>query len=235
LELVLPAVQSAFSEVLTTDFRESRMEQCFMNRPASTFRYIYIVGLLSGATLALAAGLQQPHPTMAKVVPASVQQTMDLLIDPASDKLWASVGTEVTAHGTRDRAPQTDVEWLKVSGYAQSLVDGAKRLQTPRLPVGANAHSRLADADTPGTRTAAQIRADIDADPARFQAAASRLEAAANDALTAAHAHNAAGVLTAGAALDAACEACHAAYWYPRTSPQHLPSPEEFAAKALRP
>ncbi len=206
-----------------------------MKRPASTFRHIYIAGLLSFATLALAAGFQKSHAAKQTIVPASVQQTMDLLIDPASDKLWASVGTDVTVHGTHERAPRTEAEWLKVAGYAQSMVDGAKRLQTPGVPVGANAHSRLADADTPGTRTAAQIRADIGADPARFRDAAIRLEQAANDALTAAHAHNAAGVLSAGAALDAACEACHAAYWYPRTPPQHLPSPDEFAAKALRP
>jgi cytochrome c556 len=206
-----------------------------MKLPASAIRYVYVVGLLSVAALALAAGLQKPQTTNQKIVPASVQQTMDLLIDPASDKLWASVGTDVTVHGTHERAPHTDAEWLKVAGYAQSIVDGAKRLQTPGIPVGANAHSRLADADTPGTRTAEQIRADIDADPERFKAAAIRLEEAGSNALTAAHTHNPAGVLSAGAALDAACEACHAAYWYPRTTPQHLPSPDEFAAKALRP
>jgi hypothetical protein len=119
--------------------------------------------------------------------------------------------------------------------YAQSLVAGAKHLQEPGLPVGANAHSRLADADTPGTRTAVQIRADIDANPTRFRAAAIRLEKASDRALAAASARDVPGLLNAGEALDAACEACHAAYWYPRTPPLRLPSPEEFAAKAARP
>jgi hypothetical protein len=159
---------------------------------------------------------------------------MDLLIDPAADALWASVGTEETIHGSHIREPRNSAEWLKVVGYAQSLVAGAKRLQTPGLPVGANAHSRLADADTPGTRTAEQIRADIDADPARFRAAAIRLEEASNQALIATRNHDASGVLAAGGALDAACESCHNSYWYPRTPPLRLPSPQEFAAKTNR-
>lgn len=200
----------------------------------STLRTLWIAGLLCGGTLALASIAQNSKNAPAKPVPASIQQTMDLLIDPAADSLWESVGTEETAHGTREKQPRTEAEWKKVAEHAQALVLGAKRLQTPGLPVGANAHSKLADADTPGTRTAAQIRADIDANPAKFRAAAIRLEEAANHALTASRTHNAAGILTAGAELDAACEACHAAYWYPRTPPQHLPSSSEFAAQSKR-
>ncbi|MEZ2348441.1 hypothetical protein [Terriglobus sp. RCC_193] len=198
----------------------------------STLRYLSVGSLLCGATLALAGIAQNSKSTPAKLVPTSIQQTMDLLIDPAADSLWESVGTEETAHGTREKQPRTAAEWQKVAGHAQSLVSGAKRLQTPGLPVGANAHSKLADADTPGTRTAAQIREDIDADPAKFRAAAVRLEEAANHALTASRTHNTAEILTAGAELDTACEACHAAYWYPRTPPRHLPSPAEFATQS---
>jgi hypothetical protein len=36
--------------------------------------------------------------------PASIQQTMLTKIDPASDALWASVGTVETARGTTHRA-----------------------------------------------------------------------------------------------------------------------------------
>jgi cytochrome c556 len=78
-----------------------------------------------------------------------------------------------------------------------------------------------------------QIRADIDADPVKFKAAAIRLEEASNAALIAARNRDAQGVLTAGAALDAACEACHAAYWYPRTKPLRLPSTSEFEKNAI--
>jgi hypothetical protein len=205
-----------------------------MTRVSPTFRYVCVGLVLSGSALALGAGVQVARASNQGTAPSSVQQTMDLLIDPASDALWASAGTEETVHGSHLRAPSTAAQWLKVAGYAQSLVSGAKRLQTPDLPVGANAHSRLADANTPGTRTALQIRADIDADPARFRAAAVRLEEASNHALMAARKHDVPGLLDAGTALDAACEACHAAFWYPRTLPLRLPSPQEFAAKTNR-
>lgn len=206
-----------------------------MMRMAPGFRYVCVGLVLSGSALALGAGLQVARASDHRTSPSSVQQTMDLLIDPASDALWASAGTEETVHGSHLRAPSTAAQWLKVTGYAQSLVSGAKHLQTPGLPVGANGHGRLADANTPGIRTALQIRADIDADPARFRAAAIRLEEASNQALTATRKHDVHGLLDAGAALDAACEACHAAYWYPRTPPLRLPSPAEFAAKINRP
>jgi hypothetical protein len=206
-----------------------------MTRVPPAFRYVYLGLFLSGTALALGAGLQVARTSGHGSAPSSVQEAMDQLIDPAADALWASVGTEETVHGSHLHVPRTDAQWLKVAGYAQLLVDGAKRLQAPGLPVGANAHSRLADANTPGIRTAIQIRADIDADPARFRAAAIRLEDASVQALTAARSHNVSGLLDAGAALDAACESCHAAYWYPRTPPLRLPSPEEFATKANRP
>ncbi|SEB53389.1 cytochrome c [Terriglobus roseus] len=189
---------------------------------------------LSCTVLVFAAGPQDGPQPGHRNDPVSVQQTMDLLIDPAADALWASVGTSVSSRGTRVHEPRNAAEWAKVARYAQLLVSGAKRLQAPGLPVGSNAHSRLADADTPGTRTAAQIRADIDADPERFRAAAIRLEEVSNDAWKAARKHDVAGILDAGGALDAACEACHAAYWYPRTAPQVLPSAKEFAAKVNR-
>lgn len=206
-----------------------------MKFPLSTLPSLAIGALLCGTTIALISNAQTAKKNPEQPQPTSIQQTMDLLIDPAADSLWDSVGTEETTHGTHEKQPHTPAEWQTVAEHAQAIIAGAKRLQTPGLPVGANAHSKLADADTPGTRTAAQIRADIDANPAKFRAAAIRLEAAANHALTASRTHNPAGVLAAGAELDAACEACHAAYWYPRTPPQHLPSTSAFAAGANRP
>jgi hypothetical protein len=160
-------------------------------------------------------------------------ETMANKIDPASDALGFG------RHG-RDRAWQpsararTAAQWQAVVGHAQVLVEGARHLQRPGIPVGADAHSRLADADTPGTRTAADIRADIDAAPARFRTAAHRLELASAQALAAARRHDPQGLITAGAAIDAACEACHAAYWYPRTPSSPSP-PEDFGAQAFHP
>ncbi len=61
---------------------------------------------------------------------------MLLMIDPSADALWESVGTEVTAKGTRVKAPKTDAEWLKVAAYADTLAAGAKRVQQPGFTSG---------------------------------------------------------------------------------------------------
>ncbi|SDE99280.1 cytochrome c [Terriglobus roseus] len=200
---------------------------------ATYLRIASASAVLSIGMAAIAANRQTPSVPSTAVKLGSIQQTMDLLVDPSADALWESIGTSQTAMGIQVKAPKNDAEWQKVAGYAQGLIAGSKRLQTPKLPVGENAHSKLADADTPGTRTAVQIRVDIDADPAKFKAAAMRLEEASNAALIAARSRDAQGVLAAGAALDAACEACHAAYWYPRTKPLRLPSTSEFEKNAI--
>ncbi|MGJ3647675.1 hypothetical protein ACLB0R_04270 [Sphingomonas sp. GlSt437] len=167
--------------------------------------------------------------------PATIQQTMDHLIDPAADALWGSVGTIESARGEERRAPSTRAQWRQIEQHARNLIAGATLLQQPRLPVGMNGHGLLADADTPGIRTAAQIRRDIDANPAHFRQAAERLRLAGVDALAAARARSPQRLLAAGAAIDAACEACHSAYWYPRTPPLPLPSPDAFGRGGIHP
>lgn len=165
----------------------------------------------------------------------SIQATMDTLIDPSADALWASVGTVETQRGEERRAPRSAAEWNTLKAHAQRLIAGARQLQQAGLAVGGDGHSALADASVPGTRTAAQIRADIDRDPVRFQRSAQRLGMGAQQALAAITARSADRLIAAGATIDAACEACHAAYWYPRGKPLALPPTDRFGAIAHRP
>jgi cytochrome c556 len=161
----------------------------------------------------------------------SVQAVMDSIIDPSADDLWKVAGTVVTAGRSVTRQPRTPAEWAHARTLAARLQAGARMLQTAR-PVGANGHWRLADAATPGIRTSVQIQADIDHDPQRFYQAARRLELTAQDAVAAVDHHDIPAFLDAGARIDAACEACHAAYWYPRQPAGPLPAPEVFKAPA---
>ena len=165
----------------------------------------------------------------------TIQATMDTVIDPSADALWASVGTVETHDGELRRAPQSVADWGKLQARARSLIAGARQLQRPGLAVGGDGHSALADASVPGTRTAKQIRADIDRDPVRFRRAAQRLELGGEQALAAIAARNPDRLVAAGAVIDAACEACHAAYWYPRGKPLVLPPADRFGAIAHRP
>ncbi|RUN75938.1 hypothetical protein EJC47_13530 [Sphingomonas sp. TF3] len=189
---------------------------------------------LSGAAF-LVGVLAVEGASAGNAAPITIQSTMDSAIDPSADALWASVGTVETQRGTAQRAPQSAAEWGRLLGHAQTLITGARQLQRPGLAVGGDGHSPLADASVPGTRTAVQIRADIDRDPARFVRAAQRLEAGGRQALAAITARNPERLIAAGAAIDAACEACHAAYWYPRGKPLSLPPVDRFDAVAGRP
>ncbi|MEI9889325.1 MAG: hypothetical protein WDN45_00590 [Caulobacteraceae bacterium] len=183
---------------------------------------------------ALAAILLAGQAPAAQPPPRTIQSVMDTVVDPSADALWETAGAVVTAKGSASRRPRTPAQWAKARTLALRLVSGARLLQAPR-PVGENGHWTLADAATPGIRTAAQIQADIGHDPKRFYAAAARLERTAQDAADALDRRDLDAFLDAGARIDAACEACHAAYWYPRDPPKSLPDPAVFARTAIRP
>jgi hypothetical protein len=179
--------------------------------------------MASLVTTAAAAGARQ-----------SVQTIMDAVVDPSADRLWETAGTVVTAQGVRAHGPRTPEQWTQARALALQLVGGAKRLQT-RRPVGGNGHWALADASTPGMRTAVQIEADIAKNPQLFYKAAARLERTAQDAADALGRRDLGAFVDAGARIDAACEACHAAYWYPRDPPRPLPDAAAFARSATGP
>jgi hypothetical protein len=164
----------------------------------------------------------------------TVQALMDGWVDPSADALWGAVGEVQTKDGRHIRAPRRDDAWRRLRVRADRLVAGARALGLARS-AGGEGHGALADASTPGIRTAAQITADIRADPGRFAAAARRLERAGLDAASAIDRKDPRALTTAGATIDAACEACHAAYWYPRTPPAALPPDEDFARLATTP
>ena len=160
--------------------------------------------------------------------PRSIQETMTQIIDPTADGIWDAFAFVETAQGASQRAPRTRAEWNKVIDNARRLAAGARNLQRPDLTVTAQENIEIADAHVPGTRTAKDIQSDIAAAPVKFRSFAIRLEKQAQAVLRAAQSHDAAKVIAIGGDIDSACEACHAAYWYPRTPPQSLPSFDAF-------
>ncbi len=187
--------------------------------------------VVSGVVLLI---LVAGHASAAGPEPQTVQAIMDTVVDPSADSLWEAAGTVVSVKGAKAHRPHTAKQWAAARELALRVVEGARLLQTRRA-VGGDGHWRLADASTPGIRSAAQIEADIARDPRRFYAAAARLQSTAQDAADALGRRDVDAFLDAGARIDAACEACHAAYWYPRNPPRPLPDPAVFARTAIRP
>ncbi len=164
------------------------------------------------ALLALAGCHRQPAAGPQPV--ASIRDVMLYEVDPAADAIWDSVGTTVTATGTEELRPRTPAQWQAVQRDALRLVEAPNLLVMPGRRV-AHGDQALDDADAPGNLTAAEIETRIAGDRARFATFAANLQRAAVHASAAAKVRDAARLSAAGAAIDAACEACHLTYWYP--------------------
>ena len=142
---------------------------------------------------------------------ATVQEMMDTRIDPAADALWDSVAFIASEKGDEDRRPRTPAEWAAVRKNALALIKGASDLGLPGRRVSA-----LETTAGPGELHASEIEHLIEADPTAFAKRARALASAARTALAAIDAKDPDALMNAGGVIDAACEACHVVYWYPK-------------------
>ena len=158
-----------------------------------------------------AAATPAADPAEAARAQATVQEMMDTRIDPAADALWDSVAFIASEKGEEDRRPRTPAQWGAVRQNALALIKGASDLALPGRRV-----SSLETTPGPGELRPSEIEHLIDADPAAFAKRAQALKSAARAALATIDAQNADALMDAGGVIDAACEACHVVYWYPK-------------------
>jgi hypothetical protein len=62
---------------------------------------------------------------------ATIKDIMDSMVDPSADYVWRSVGAEITAAGTVERAPTTDEDWAAERRHVFLLVEAANLLVMP--------------------------------------------------------------------------------------------------------
>lgn len=62
---------------------------------------------------------------------ADIQQLMNSVTDPATDIIWASVGTIITAQGTEERFPKTDEEWAAIRNAAMVVTESGNLMMMP--------------------------------------------------------------------------------------------------------
>jgi hypothetical protein len=194
-----------------------------LNTLSSTLAVLAACALLTSCT----GKQQEARPPQSPFVPAaSIQDVMVSIVDPAADALWESVSSEMTAKGIEEKFPRTEQEWQAVRNYAIALQEAGNLLMIEGRPV-THGGKATEDAHVEGVSTPQQVRAAIDKDPARFQAAARTMLDAAGAAVTAIDAKDPARLLVAGSQLDQACERCHSVYWYPnaKDAPSRWPAP----------
>jgi hypothetical protein len=145
---------------------------------------------------------------------ASIQDLMLAQIDANADVLWESVAIISSEKGTEEHQPRTDEEWQAVRNHAVALMEGANLLMIPGRKV-AHEGKVLQDSEVEGILKTEEIQKLIDSDHIAFASRALALHDAAEAAVKAIDAKNAAQLSEVGGVIDEACEQCHTRYWYP--------------------
>jgi hypothetical protein len=141
--------------------------------------------------LALFGCDSSPPPAAPAAAPATpfnalldMKQLMNWVIDPATDVVWASVGTIVTSEGKQEIAPRTDEDWTAVRNSAATVAEAANLLMLP---------GRALNQDD-------------------WMARARKLSETAVEAMRAAEVKDTEALFTAGGDIYQACSECHAKY-----------------------
>jgi len=87
---------------------------------------VLLVGLSS-----CASETTQPVAQPAYRPVADVHDTMNAILDPATDVIWGSAGTIITAAGERDLSPTTDEGWETVRRNALMVAESGNLLMVP--------------------------------------------------------------------------------------------------------
>jgi len=114
---------------------------------------------------------------------ASVKETMNWILDPATDVIWESAGTIITAEGERELSPTTPEGWERVRRQAVVVAESGNLLMMP-------------------SRTEGEA----------WNAFAAGLIVAGQRAASAAAAHDADALFDAGGELYQVCRGCHARF-----------------------
>jgi len=145
---------------------------------------------------------------------ASLQELMLAEVNPAATELWNATASVTSAAGIEETRPRSDADWLELRHRSLVLLEAGNLLLIPARPIVAPG-GKVKDAEQPGIQGPAQIRHAIDANPLAWSARVEGLRQAARAALQAIERKDPGALSDAGGDIDAACEACHAGYWYP--------------------
>ena len=125
-----------------------------------------------------------PSPPFTPV--ADVKQIMEMVVDPAAEVVWESVGYIITADGEEEVLPRNDEEWAVVRNSAMILAESGNLLMIGDRAKGEGPWMIMS-------------RSLVEAGKATLQAA---------------EAKDVEAVFAVGERLYNACETCHVLYWY---------------------
>ncbi len=169
-----------------------------------SIRLIAVLGLiLAGAVCAAGA-------------PANLQQIMIGNVNPNGLALWDVTNKAMDENGKVSAKKLTEENWKNLLGIGLQLEEGGRALATSDGVIAASPGSKLQDEGNQGASTAQDVQRFIDAKSAEFRRHALALQKTGGDIVTAVKKHDAKKLDALSGSLDAVCEACHTAFWYPQ-------------------
>jgi hypothetical protein len=144
----------------------------------------------------------------------SVKELMRDMIDPIADNIFDAIAIVDTPHGTVQHVPKTDEDWDKIRIGAVTLAEGAYLLKVPRPFAPAGDDKTLSPVEGEEL-SPAQIRAKLDKDPVLWNAKIEALRNVGLEVMEIVRTKKVDELWDASDNLDAACENCHVAFWYP--------------------
>jgi len=173
-----------------------------------------VAGLASGACNQAAPKPAAPALLGDLKATVSVKELMENEIDPIADNIFEAVGTDVTAKGVVETAPQNDADWAKVRMGGVTLAEAANLLKIPRPFAPAGDMNNSGGPNAPEL-SPDQITAKVQADLAKWNSHVEELRAVALQTLEIVKKKDTAALSDVGDTLDKVCENCHLEYWYP--------------------
>jgi cytochrome c556 len=168
--------------------------------------------LIAGLLVIASACSPKAPPTTDLVRSATIKDIMDSMVDPSADVLFESMVEIADENGVREKAPQTDEEWMQVRRHALVLLEAPNLLVMEGRRV-AQSHER---SENPQVELQPEdIQKLVDADRSSFIRRARTLQDAAEQALKAIDGKDKTALFHAIESIDKACENCHLRYWYP--------------------
>ena len=174
-------------------------------------RWVLIASLLAIGT---ACSTKAPPPPQAPalLMPATIKDIMDSMIEPSGDFVFESVQEIADERGITEKEPKSDAEWEGVRHHLIVLLEAPNLLAMgDRKAARPEDRSKYPQIENDPE----EIQKLLDADRPSFVRRARRLQDAAALALKAVDARDKDALFHAIDSIDKACENCHLHYWYP--------------------
>ena len=142
----------------------------------------------------------------------SVLTLMNAIIQPSALELWQAVRYVVTAEGVEeDIHPQTDEDWFRLQASAIRLIEAGNALLIP----GRVMDNAPLDPDYPDYQyRPEEIQALVESDAENWRAYIKQMQFFTRTTLETIEEKDLLGLMETSAAINNACQGCHAEFWY---------------------